>query len=226
MIGRQRPRPPHPAHGPDRAHRRARAAAHGGGGDALGLDCDRPAAALNLGADNINDIGTTAGRIVATLRAAGDMQLVIVRSPISIGSGDLAPADNVQVRSVYSVSRYLCAFDVAFFAAGDKLVSRAAGVRRPDRVHAQRARDRRRSGGAGRFAEWAGAALAVSGWSTGDLIGRVNAVLDPQLRAHLVSRCRAMVRATARRTPRRWPGSRRGTGCRHLGTSDDDDGNG
>lgn len=158
---------------------------------ALGLDADRPTALLTLGAGNINDIGTTAGRIAATLRASGDVQVTMLRSPIAVAPAHAAPRD-VLVRQVYPVSRYLRAFDMAFSAAGynsfHELIAFAVPtVFVPNEyavVDDQAAR--------ARFAEWAGAALAVSDWSTDELADRVRAVLDPHMRSHLAHNSRVV----------------------------------
>jgi UDP:flavonoid glycosyltransferase YjiC (YdhE family) len=158
--------------------------------DALGLDPERPAVLLSLGAGNINDIGVTVTRIVDRLRAVSDAQVVMAQSPITLQPGGTAGLDDVLMRSVYPVSRYLRAFDAAFSAAGynsfHELIAFAVPTVFVPNEHAvvddQAAR--------ARFAEWAGAALAVSEWSTAELLGRVEAVLEPHVQAHLSANCR------------------------------------
>lgn len=157
---------------------------------ALGLDRDRPAALLSLGAGNINDITVIVRRIVDTLHEAGDVQAVVMQSPIALWPSRAAAIDGVLVRSVYPISRYLRAFDVAFSAAGynsfHELIAFAVPtVFVPNEyavVDDQAAR--------ARFAEWSGAALAVSEWSTDELVGRVRAVLEPHMQSHLTAQCR------------------------------------
>ena len=157
---------------------------------ALGLDPERPAALLSLGAGNINNIAAIITRIAGSLGAGGDVQAVAVRSPIAAAADDAGDLDGVLVRSVYPVSRYLRAFDVAFAAAGynsfHELIAFAVPTVFVPNEHAivddQGAR--------ARFAEWAGAALAVSEWSTAELAASVEALLDPHVQARLTYNCR------------------------------------
>jgi hypothetical protein len=157
--------------------------------DALGLDRSRRAAFLSLGAGNINDVGTTIARIVSKLHETG-VQAVLCRSPIAAGPTRFDDDDGVLVRSVYPVSRYLRAFDVAFSAAGynsfHELIAFAVPtVFVPNEyaiVDDQSAR--------ARFAEWAGAALAASESSADELVRRVEVVLEPHMQAHLTARSR------------------------------------
>jgi UDP:flavonoid glycosyltransferase YjiC (YdhE family) len=156
---------------------------------ALGLDRDRPTALLSLGAGNINNTSAIVKRITATLRERADVQPVMLRAPISVQRRS-ATSDGILVRSVYPVSRYLRAFDVAFAAAGynsfHELIAFGVPTVFVPNEHAivddQAAR--------ATFAEWAGAALAVSEWSTDELARRVAAVLNPHVQAHLAAQCR------------------------------------
>jgi UDP:flavonoid glycosyltransferase YjiC (YdhE family) len=83
--------------------------------EALGLAGDDPAALLQLGAGNINDVQTTAGRIAVHLLGRG-VRVVVAQSPISRTALDL-PAGAIVV-NLYPLSPYLRAFDFAVSAAG------------------------------------------------------------------------------------------------------------
>ena len=82
----------------------------------LGLDPDRPAALVNLGAGNINDLSSLLGRVVNRLAAEPDLQVCVTRSIIADRDQSL-PA-NVRTISVYPLARYLHAFDLAVAASG------------------------------------------------------------------------------------------------------------
>jgi UDP:flavonoid glycosyltransferase YjiC (YdhE family) len=158
--------------------------------DALGLDRSRPAAFLSLGAGNINDVGVTIRRIVDKLRATGDVQPVVMRSPITAHGSRSEGHGAVLVRSVYPVSRYLRAFDVAFSAAGYNSFHELIAFAVPTVFVPNEYAIVDDQGARARFAEWAGAALTASEWSADELVRRVDAVLDPHLQAHLTARCR------------------------------------
>ena len=157
--------------------------------EALRLDPNRRCALLSLGAGNINNTAALVKRITTTLRANADVQVVTLRAPIAIQRNPAA-SDDVLVRTVYPVSRYLRAFDVAFAAAGynsfHELIAFGVPTVFVPNEHAvvddQAAR--------ATFAEWAGAALAVSEWSTDELVARVEAVLNPHVQARLAAQCR------------------------------------
>jgi hypothetical protein len=82
----------------------------------LGLDPDRPAALVHLGAGNINDTSSQLGMVVDRLAQEADLQVCVTRSIIA-AKGDGLPS-NVRSISVYPLARYLPAFDLAFAASG------------------------------------------------------------------------------------------------------------
>jgi hypothetical protein len=82
---------------------------------ALGIDAQMPTALVTLGAGNIND-PTSATRItVDAIRALG-LRICVTRPEIAERGGAAAP--DVDVVSVYPLSRHYRAFDVAVSAAG------------------------------------------------------------------------------------------------------------
>lgn len=82
----------------------------------LGLDLDRPAALVNLGAGNINDTASLLGRVVDRLAEETALQVCVTRSIIA--DRTTALPENVRPISVYPLARYLQAFDLAFAASG------------------------------------------------------------------------------------------------------------
>ena len=82
----------------------------------LGLDPDRPAALVNLGAGNINDTSSLLGRVVDRLAEETELQVCVTRSIIAERTAVLP--ENMRPISVYPLARYLRAFDLAFAASG------------------------------------------------------------------------------------------------------------
>jgi hypothetical protein len=82
---------------------------------ALELEPGRPAALLQLGAGNINDISSPAARIARHLREAG-FQVVLAES--AIATEPMPAPDGAHLVRVYPISRYLRGFDLVVSAAG------------------------------------------------------------------------------------------------------------
>jgi UDP:flavonoid glycosyltransferase YjiC (YdhE family) len=82
----------------------------------LGLRPDATAVLVQLGAGNINDLGSISGICVNALRATPGVQVVFAESTISSRRADL-PEDVVRLRT-YPLARYANAFDFAVTAAG------------------------------------------------------------------------------------------------------------
>ena len=82
----------------------------------LGLDPDRPAALVHLGAGNIDDPSSVLAQVVSRLGRQPELQVRVTRSIISERQVDLP--DNVASISVYPLARVLPAFDLAIAAPG------------------------------------------------------------------------------------------------------------
>lgn len=82
----------------------------------MGLDPDRPAALVQLGAGNINDTSSLLGMVVDALSEAPDLQICVTRSVIASEAEQLGV--DVRTVSVYPLARYLRAFDLAVAASG------------------------------------------------------------------------------------------------------------
>lgn len=83
---------------------------------ALGVDPAAPTALVTLGAGTINDLTSDLGRVVAGLCTVPDLQVVVARPVIARAGVDLG--DRVRAVSLYPVSRYLAAVDLAVAASG------------------------------------------------------------------------------------------------------------
>ncbi len=154
---------------------------------ALGLDPDRPAALVQLGAGNNNDIDRVLDHVVAAQRRL-DLQLVVAEWLIQE-----APVRRRGLRylSAFPNARHFRAFDFAISAAGynsfhELLHHGVPAIFVPNdhqKVDDQRAR-----------AEWAesrGAAICLPRGAEAALPGYLAALLDPALRRQLARRARA-----------------------------------
>ena len=82
----------------------------------LGLDPDRPAVLVTLGAGNINDLTSDLGGVIDALARDPDKQICVTKPPIS--GREQPGVAQVTHLSVYPLSRYALAFEYAFAAAG------------------------------------------------------------------------------------------------------------
>ncbi|BAL92264.1 putative glycosyltransferase [Actinoplanes missouriensis 431] len=83
--------------------------------EALGLEPGRPAALLQLGAGNINDIASPVARIAGHLRSAG-FQVVLAES--AIATDPMPPIPGAHLVKLYPISRYLRGLDLVISASG------------------------------------------------------------------------------------------------------------
>ena len=154
----------------------------------LGLD-DRPAALLQLGAGNIDDIASPVARIAAHLGGHG-FQLVVAES--AIATGPMPPVPGARVVKLYPVSRYLRAFDLTVSAAGYNSFHEQIGFAVPT-VFLPNTRTRLDDQvGRARFAATAGAALLVENPESDELERVLDRAVRPEVRERLVRRCREL----------------------------------
>jgi UDP:flavonoid glycosyltransferase YjiC (YdhE family)/glycosyltransferase involved in cell wall biosynthesis len=153
---------------------------------ALDLTPGRPAALLQLGAGNINDISSPVARIARHLRGAG-FQVVLAES--AIATDPMPPVAGAHVVRVYPISRYLRGFDLVVSASGynsfhELIAFGIPSVFVPNRETALDDQVSR-----ARFAAAAGAALIVEN-PDGDDLDRVLArAVRADVRDALRSRC-------------------------------------
>ncbi|AEV88177.1 glycosyl transferase [Actinoplanes sp. SE50] len=153
---------------------------------ALGLEPGRPAALLQLGAGNINDIASPVGRIARQLREAG-FQVLLAESMIA--TEPMPPVPGATVVKVYPISRYLRGLDLVVSASGynsfhELLAFGVPAVFVPNRetsLDDQVAR--------ARFAASSGAALWVEDPDSDELDRVLAEAVRPEVREQLVRRC-------------------------------------
>jgi glycosyltransferase involved in cell wall biosynthesis/UDP:flavonoid glycosyltransferase YjiC (YdhE family) len=154
----------------------------------LDLD-DRPAALLQLGAGNINDISSPTARICRRLTERG-FQLVLAES--TIATTPLPRIAGAKVVKLYPVSRYLRAFDLTVSAAGYNSFHEQIGFGVPTVFLPNAATRLDDQVGRARFAAATGVALAVEDPSTGELEEVLDQAARPEVRAGLAHRCREL----------------------------------
>jgi len=151
---------------------------------ALGLDPSRRTALVNLGQGG--DVDRAVADSLRELTAVPGLQVAALQSSIA---PDLdIPADVVRLDSTFPMSRYFRAFDMAVAAAGynafHELIAFAVPtlfVPMPRNTDDQAAR--------ARWADEAGAALAVEGASDPSLAEQLRRLADPATGASLAARC-------------------------------------
>jgi UDP:flavonoid glycosyltransferase YjiC (YdhE family) len=151
----------------------------------LGLD-GRPAALLQLGAGNINDIASPVTRICRHLAEHG-FQLVLAES--TIATSPLPPVAGAKVIKVYPVSRYLRAFDLTVSAAGYNSFHEQIGFGIPTVFLPNTATKLDDQVGRARFAAATGVALSVEDPGSAELDEVLDSVVRTEVRAGLSRRC-------------------------------------
>ena len=154
----------------------------------LGLD-GRPAALLQLGAGNIDDISSPAARIAAHLVDHG-FQLVMAES--AIATEPLRPMPGAKVVKLYPVSRYLRAFDLTVSAAGYNSYHEQIGFAVPTVFLPNRQTKLDDQVGRARFAATTGVALIVEDPASDELERVLDQAVRPAVREQLILRCREL----------------------------------
>jgi glycosyltransferase involved in cell wall biosynthesis len=154
--------------------------------EALGLDPERPAALLQLGAGNINDISTPAARIAARLRDAG-FQVVLAES--AIATEPMPPVPGAVVVKAYPISRYLRGLDLVISASGYNSFHELLAFGVPTVFVPNRETSLDDQVSRARFAAAAGAALIVEDPEGEDLDRVLDRAVRPEVREELSRRC-------------------------------------
>jgi glycosyltransferase involved in cell wall biosynthesis len=152
----------------------------------LGLD-GRPAALLQLGAGNIDDISSPAAR-AGTFLVDHGFQLVMAES--AIATEPMLPLPGAKVVKLYPVSRYLRAFDLTVSAAGYNSYHEQIAFAVPTVFLPNRQTRLDNQVGRARFAATTGAALIVEDPSTDELERVLAEAVRPSVREQLILRCR------------------------------------
>jgi glycosyltransferase involved in cell wall biosynthesis len=152
---------------------------------ALGLD-ERPAALLQLGAGNINDISSPIARIARHLSGHG-FRLVLAES--TIATGPMPQVPGARIVKVYPVSRYLRAFDLVVSAAGYNSYHEQIAFGVPTVLVPNLETKLDDQVGRARFAAATGVALLVEDPASAELEEVLDAAVRPEVRAALAHRC-------------------------------------
>ena len=151
------------------------------------LDLDRrPAALMQLGAGNINDIASPVARIAAHLSGHG-FQLILAES--AIATAPMPPVPSARVVRIYPVSRYLRAFDLVVSAAGYNSYHEQIGFGIPTVFLPNTETRLDDQVGRARFAAAAGVALTVEDPASPELERALDRAVRPEVRAQLTRRC-------------------------------------
>lgn len=148
---------------------------------ALGVDPGRPTALVTLGVGSIKDVESDVGRVVRGLTGVPGLQVVVTRPAIASAHSDLPPG--VHGVSLYPVSRYLRAVDLAVAAAGYNSFHELVGFGVPTAFVANTTTGVDDQPARARWAEQAGVGLDVPVLDAAG-VGRVVGELgDPGVRA-------------------------------------------
>ena len=150
---------------------------------ALGVDADRPTALVTLGVGSIKDVESEVGRVVRGLLDVTGLQVVVTRPAIASASADL-PSGVVGV-SLYPISRYLNAIDLAVAAAGYNSFHELVGFGVPSAFVANTTTGVDDQPARARWAQQAGVGLDVPVLDAGGVRRVVDELGDPVVRARL-----------------------------------------
>jgi UDP:flavonoid glycosyltransferase YjiC (YdhE family) len=147
---------------------------------------------VTLGAGNINDIGSAVGRFVSRLLDEAGLQVVLTRPMIA---DDLARfGDRVRGVSVYPVSRYFRAVDLAIAASGYNAFHELIqfGVPTAFAPNTATAMDDQEARAC--WAQRTGAGLALTEICEAEVDRVVSVLADPVRRSRLAARCAEVAR--------------------------------
>lgn len=155
----------------------------------LGLDPDRPAVLVQLGAGNINDVSSLLGAVTDRLVAEGGLQVCVTRSIIAERASGLEAAV-IPITGVYPLARYFTAFDFAVTASGYNSFheSLAAGLPTIFVPNLQTAADEQAARSA--YAAEAGVGLHVPDPTPEAIDAAVRTMLDPTERERMTAAAR------------------------------------
>lgn len=152
---------------------------------ALGVDPDRPTALVTLGVGAINDVESDLGRVVQALTSVPGLQVVVTRP--AIAASDAGLPQGVRGVSIYPISRYLRAVDLAVAAAGYNSFHELVGHGVPTAFVANTATGMDDQGARARWAAQAGVGIDLPALDTAGVQRVVDELGDPQRRADMAA---------------------------------------
>ncbi len=159
---------------------------------AFGLDPDRPAALLTLGAGNIRDLSGDRALFLERLLREPGLQVVVTHALIA--AEQPLSTDRVRSTSVFPLSRYFRAFDFAVSAAGYNSFHELVGFGVPTAFVPNPSMPLDDQPARARWAADQGAALTLPAPDAASVDQAVGRLTDPVARAQLAGRCRALAR--------------------------------
>lgn len=154
----------------------------------LGLDPDRPAVLVQLGAGNIDDAASVGAVVHERLRSVGGLQICATSHPIARAAG---AASDLHVVSVYPLSRYLAAFDFGITAPGYNSFHEFVTFGVPAIFIANTQTSLDDQAARGRWAEQVGAGLSLESFTPEGFATALGQMLDPERREAMRRRCEA-----------------------------------
>jgi UDP:flavonoid glycosyltransferase YjiC (YdhE family) len=164
---------------------------------ALGLDPDRPAALLTLGAGNVRDLTGDRQRFLDRMLAVPGLQVVVTHALIADQADELG--DRVRATSVFPISRYYGALDFAVAAAGYNSFHELVGFGVPTAFVPNPSMPLDDQPARARWAAGAGAALCLADVSAAAVDEAVSLLADDASRAALAARCRELAQPNGAR---------------------------
>ena len=152
---------------------------------ALGVDPYRPTALVTLGVGAINDVESDLGRVVQALTSVPGLQVVVTRP--AIAASDAGLPQGVRGVSIYPISRYLRAVDLAVAAAGYNSFHELVGHGVPTAFVANTATGMDDQGARARWAAQAGVGIDLPALDTAGVQRVVDELGDPQRRADMAA---------------------------------------
>lgn len=144
---------------------------------ALGLDPDRPAVLIQLGAGSNRDIVSLTGDVIAICRRFPQLQIVVAEWAIGAVSFDAWPG--IKVVRGFPLSRFFAAFDFTVSAVGYNSFNEIISFGLPAIFIANENPIMDDQAGRAGYAEEQGAAFAIPETNLEDLPSAVEALLDP-----------------------------------------------
>lgn len=164
---------------------------------ALGIDPDRPAALLTLGAGNVRDLTTDRGLFLRRMLDEPDLQVVATHALIADQVQDLG--GRVHGTSVFPISRYFRAVDFAVAAAGYNSFHELVGFGVPTVFVPNPSMPLDDQPARARWAADVGAALCVEEVTPDAVDAAVGTLADAAGRHRLAARCRQVARPNGAR---------------------------
>lgn len=157
---------------------------------ALDLDPERPAALIQLGAGNINDVTSDVGVVAERLLREPGLQVALAQSPIA--TSEIEPPPGLRILNEFPMSRFYRAFDLVVSAAGYNSYHELLRFGVPSLLIPNEHTELDDQVARARFAADAGVALCLEAIDADSADRCLSQLLDPQVREGMRERCAAL----------------------------------